>query len=184
MRDLLFHFWMYVGPKCLVKRPNDEYVLYRDSAFSGDKRITMARCFCKCHDKRLRRRPATNPLKHDLHTDALPPNHETTGSIGDTPKMFRIMRIIVIVVIEKEVQLTSNWEFPQVEKIVEVLSLVCLTYVTDLTDLPQSPPYCFIDCDIANKPLWRPIQTVTYFPFARTGREIAGGGLSFKLLRS
>lgn len=63
------------------------------------------------------------------------------------------MRIIVIVVIEKEVQLTSNWEFPQVEKIVEVLSLVCLTYVTDLTDLPQSPPYCFIDCDIANKPL-------------------------------
>lgn len=110
--------------------------------WSIDKRITMDRCFCKSHDKRLKRRPATNPLKHDLHTDALPPNHETTGSIGDTPKMFRITRIVVIVVIEKEVQLTSNWEFPQVEKIVEVLSLVCLTYVTDLTDLPQSPPYC------------------------------------------
>ena len=49
--------------------------------------------------------------------------------------------------------LTSNWEFPQVEKIAEVLSLVCLTHVTDLIDLPQSPPYYFIDCDIANKPL-------------------------------
>ena len=84
------------------------------------------------------------------------PNNETTGRIGDTPKMFRITRIVVAVV-EKEVQLTSNWEFPQVEKIADVLSWVCLTYVTDLTDLPQSPPYCFIDFDITNKPLWRPI---------------------------
>lgn len=82
-----------------------------------------------------------------------PPNHETTGSIGDTPKMLRITRVVVIAVIEKEVQLTSNWEFPQVEKIADVLSRFCLTYVTDLTDLPQSPPYCFIGCHITDKPL-------------------------------
>ena len=140
-----------------MKRPNDEYVLYRDSTFSGHmiyrQKNNYGSFFCKSHDKRLRRRPATNPLKHDLHIDVLPPNHETTGSIGDTPKMFRITRVVVIVVIEKEVQLTSNWEFPQVEKIADVLSWVCLTFVTDLTDLPKSPPYCFIDCDITNKPL-------------------------------
>ena len=67
-----------VGPKCLVKRPNDEYVLYRDSTFSGHmiyrQQNNYGSFLCKSHDKRLRTRPATNPLKHDLHIDVLPPN--------------------------------------------------------------------------------------------------------------
>lgn len=107
----------------------------------------MDRCFCKSHDKRLRRRPATNPLKHDLHTDVLPPNHETTGSIGDTPKMFRITRIVVIiVVIERKYMLTTK------DSGGPVYGLCHIRYRFDRsTEIPSL--YCIIDCDIANKPL-------------------------------
>lgn len=87
--------------------------------------------------------------------------------------MLRITRVVVIAVIEKEVQLTSNWEFPQVEKIADVLSRFCLTYVTDLTDLPQSPLTASLVAASQTSRCKGRFKLLLLFPcLARIGREI------------